>query len=450
MLSLLNNLFALGVIFLMWLYIFKLFMRKNELLLKTIRIFLILHLILVAFMLTEQHRFTANMANSIFMDDGEIYSSNAWQISTALTGNIPDIRSVGEMRGIHLADRGWGLERYYREYINKKIIPPAGEYHIRYITYLYSAIYAAYGFKPALINFLNVILHLLTAIIIYKAVTLVFDDKAAYLSCLFFLLNPITFYYSSTKLQESAGMFFTYLAIYCFIAFLKKNNYWYALSIFPIFYIINSFLKTYYFIPLLLVFAVSFAITLFVKKKKLFFVLSIVIFFSLGISHLNIPKMIKYHAMKALQDSVTHQKGFYNTGGQVYRIFIPDKESWNYTPADWAGYVSRGWYHMLSEPVLSPERSAKLLLFFPFKVIFLILCAFALPGILMAIRYGHFEAVIFIGIIVILGTGISMSSGNVGTMLRHRDIITPAIFTFSAFYISRLFFGGTPARMKKE
>jgi len=94
---------------------------------------------------------------------------------------------------------------------------------------------------------------------------------------------------------------------------------------------------------------------------------------------------------------------------------------------------------MLSEPILSSDISSKLILFYPVKIIFLILCLLAVPGILMAMRYGHIEAVIFLNILIILGTGLAISSGNIGTMLRHRDIITPAIFIFSSFYISKLY-----------
>lgn len=447
---LLNNLITLGLLFLAWSYIFKFLLRNNKLLSKTIRVFLLLHVILVAFIITEQHRFSGNLANSLFIDDGELNSANAWQISTALTGVIPDIDYVSQMRGIHFADRGWGLKRYYNDYIKKKIIPLASDYHIRYITYLYSIIYASYGFTPAIINFMNVILHLITVILIYKSVTLAFDGRTAYLSAVLFLVNPITFYYSSTKLQESASMFLTYLSVFCYIAFLKKNNYWYAISIFPIFYIISSFLRSYYLMPLLLVFVVTSIIVVFLKNKRIFFIFFVCAAFSLPILHYRMPRKIESYARQALQDCVTHQKGFYSTGGQIYKIFLTDKESWNYTLKDWAGYTLRGWYHMLNEPVLSADRSIKLLLFFPVKVIFLILCAFAVPGILMAVRCGNAEAVIFISILAILGTGIALSSGNVGTMLRHRDVITPAVFIFSAFFITRARYGQSINNLRKE
>lgn len=437
MLMLFNNLFALGVLFLAWLYVFKFCLRKNKLMSKTIRIFLLLHVILVAFIITEQHRFKTNLANSLFIDDGEIYSSNAWQISTALTGAIPDIHSVAKMRGIHLADRSWGLERYYNDYIKKKIIPSASEYHIRYITYLYSVIYAAYGFTPAVVNFMNVILHLLTAILIYKSVTLIFDDKVAYISTIFFLLNPISFFYSSTKLQDSMVIFLVYLSIHCFLIFLKKKNYWYLLSIFPLFYIIYSFSRSYYLIPLLAAFIATTVTIIFKRNKKLFSVLVVFIFLSLIGTHASMLPKAKFYIRSSLRDSVIHQRGFYNTGGQVYQLFIPGKDAQDYTLKNWAGYALRGWYHMLSEPILSPVISIKLILLYPIKIVFLILCALSLPGILMAMRYGYTESVIFISIFVILGTGIAMSSGNVGTMLRHRDIITPVVFIFSAFYITR-------------
>ncbi len=436
MLMLLNNLFFLAIFFFVSFFVFKLLLSKDKLFSKTISVFLALQVILVAFILIEQHRFKTNLSRSIFMDDGEIYSSNAWQISTALTGIIPDIKSVAQMRGIHLADRGLGLKRYYSEYIKKKIIPPASEYHIRYITYLYSIIYAAYGFIPVSINFMNVILHLLTVVLIYKSVVLLFDDKIAYLSCLFFLINPISFYYSSTKLQEAIFIFILYSSIHCFLMIIKKRKYLYIPLMLALFYVNYSFLKTDYFIPILFAFIISSIIILFRNNKRAFLILTLFIILCLSVRPAIIGK-IKFYVETYLSVCVSHQRGFYNTGGQVYQLFIPGKEIQDYTFLDWVRYAPRAWYHMLSEPILSSKASLSLLLFFPVKVIFLILCVLALLGTLMAMRYGQIEAVIFVSIFVILGTGIAMSSGNVGTMLRHRDIISPVVFIFSAFYITR-------------
>lgn len=436
MLMLLNNLICLAMLFFAFIFIFKLFLNNNRLLSKTICVFLLLHIILAAFILVEQYRFKTNLANSIFMDDGEAYSANAWQISTALTGAIPDMQSVAQMRGIHLTDRGWGLKRYYNNYIKKKIIAPANEYEVGYITYFYSIIYAVYGFKPVLINFMNIILHLLTAILIYRSVKSIFDHRAAYLSIFFFLLNPISFYYSSTKIADSLFIFLVYLSIYFFIAAIKKN-YWHTFFIIPPLYIIYFALKTHYFGPLVLVFIISYMIILFKNNKKTFFILALLIILFLAGIHINIQEKLGSYVRSSLNSIVIHQKGFYDTGGQVYQLFIPGKDSQDYTLTDWGSYILRGWHHMLSEPILSSKISPALMLFFPFKILFLILCILAVPGILMAIRYGHIEAVIFINILIIIGTGIAMVSGNIGTMLRHRDVITPVIFIFSSFYITR-------------
>lgn len=433
------DLICLIVLFFVFMFAFKLFLNDNKLLLKIISIFLLLHVILVAFIFIEQHRFKINLANSIFMDDGETYSANGWQISTALTGNIPDIASIAQMRGIHLMDRGWGLERYYNDYIKEKIIPPASEYEVGYITYFYSIIYAAYGFKPVFINFMNVILHLLTAIVIYRSVISIFNHRAAYLSTLFFLLNPVSFYYSSTKVQEPLFILLVYFSIYCFLMTIKKSSYWHALLILPLFYIIHGLLKTYYFVPILLVFVISLLGIVFKNSKKPFLILTLLIIIFLISVNSNLFAKIKFYAAKSLNDSVIYQKGFYTSGGQVYQLFITGKNSHDYTFLEWVSYALRGWYHMLSEPILSSGASFKLILFYPVKIIFLILCALAVPGILMTMRYGHIEAVIFLNILIILGTGLAMSSGNVGTMLRHRDIITPAIFIFSSFYISKIY-----------
>ena len=450
MLLLFYNLIYLGIFSLVFIVIFALILKHNRLLLKTICVFLFLHIILVGFILLELHRFKFNLSNSIFRNDGDAYSANAWQISTALTKRIPDMASVAQMRGIHIPNRGWGLVKYYNEYIKKAIIDPVGEYEVGYITYFYSIIYASYGYMPVLIHGMNVFLHLLTAIVIYKSSELIFNNKiAAYIASLFFLLNPISFYYSSTKLRDPIIIFSIYFSIYCFIMILKEKRYWYAVLLPPLF-IICKLIKDVFFLPLLIVFAASSMVILFKRSKKIFFIFTMIILLISSNRYTPISAKIKQHIKSALTTAVGHQRGFYTTGGSVYRIFILDKDSRDYTLKDWAGYIFKGWYHLLSEPILSADRPSKFLLFFPIRVIFLILCALAVPGILMAIRYGHTEAVIFISILVILGTGIAMSSGNVGTMLRHRDAITPVIFIFSAFYITRLCYGSNPDNMRKE
>jgi hypothetical protein len=183
---------------------------------------------------------------------------------------------------------------------------------------------------------------------------------------------------------------------------------------------------------------VSSLVILFKKSKKLFFILIASIFLFLNSMNTNISEKVKFYTTNVLNDSVTHQIGFYGTGGQVYRLFIPNKDSHGYTITDWISYISRGWYHLLSEPMLSVNNTARFILFFPVKIVFLILCILAVPGIWMTARYGHIEAVIFLSVLITIGSGIAISSGNVGTMLRHRDVITPVIFIFSSFYISRL------------
>lgn len=450
MLMLLDNFVYLALLFFAFIYIFKLFLKNNILLSKTIRIFLLLHVLLVAFILIEQHRFKTNLANSIFINDGEAYSANGWQISTALTDAIPDIQSVAQMRGIHLADRGWGLDRYYNDFVKKKIILPASEYQIGHITYFYSIIYAAYGFKPVFINFMNVILHLVTAIVIYKSVKLIFEHRTAYLSTLFFLLNPVSFYYSSTKLRDTLVVFLVYLAVFFLIMTLKKS-YWYSILVFLLLYFFDkSLLKPGLFMPLLVVFGFLLMVIVLKKNKKIFLVAMIVVICSLNRMDTRLFEKFKLYVISELNSQVIHQRGFYNTGGTVYRLYNPDKDSHDYTLLDWGSYITRGWYHMLCEPIFSTNSDPKFILFFPFKLIFFVLCILVLPGILMVMRYGrHTEAAIFLALFLVIGTGLAMSSGNVGTVLRHRDLITPVIYIFSALFISS-FFGNKYLKIKEK
>jgi hypothetical protein len=436
MLTLLINLFYLAVFCVSSLLIFNLVLRKNKLLLKTISIFLVLHAALISVILIEQHRFKIDLSGSIFMNDGESYSGNGWQISTALTNAIPGLSAVSQMRGIHIVDRCLGLKGYYDEYIIKNVMPPAGDYEVGFISYLYAMVYATYGFKPVLINFINAMLHLFTAILIYRSVSIIFNKKAAYIATLFFLLNPVAFYYASTKLQESLFIFIVYLSIYCFLMAIRNKSWGHTLLLSFLLYLIYALLKRQYFAPLMLTFALTSGIVFFKNNKKLFFAVLIIVFSILAGMRIDVFKKAENFKISALNYSLGHQQGFYNSGGSTYRLALADKKAKDYTLMDCASYILSGWYHMLSEPILSENLSFKLILFYPFKIIFLVLCLLALPGILMAVRYGHTDAIVFICFLAVVGSSIAVSSGNIGSMLRHRNLIVPVVFIFSSFYIS--------------
>ena len=202
-----NNLLLISVICFVLLYFIKINTKIK--LYKFISVSFFLHIILLLIIQLDINRyFHPEVHKSLFFNDGECYSSNAWIISNTLNGKVLQISDFQNIRGLQLV-----LSSVLEAAQSHKIIDME-EYQVGFITYFYSILYAAYGYMPIYINIINVIFNLLTCLIIYKICMVLFNRKTALIASVLFLFNPTTFYYSTTKLKEPFYFFISYMIIY--------------------------------------------------------------------------------------------------------------------------------------------------------------------------------------------------------------------------------------------
>lgn len=393
-------------------------LKRNPELFKVYSISVIAHLVLIVTLCV----YLQPHVKGIVYEDGDVFSHNAGIISLILRGV--------KFGPISLFER-IGSKGYYPADFFKGIIPPP-LYGIGFIGYSYSIFYAAYGYVPVNIQILNIILNLLIGIVIYKLCQRLFNQKTAFIAVILYLFNPIAFYYSTTKAKDTLSVFISYSLIYLSILLVKEKKAAYFLLIIPLL-IFAKFLIEFYFKPILLFLAVYFSLSFF---RKWLIVTVISLLFFLSFAHIGFikDKIVEIFTL----GSGIH---YYQTvaGGQNYNLLIFGPNMLEYSAVQKVIYFFNAWYHLICEPMLTKDISVKLLIYYPFKIIWVLISLLGVLGIISGFRYNNMnrkENLFLLLFLFGIGSILAMASGNVGTMLRHRTIIDPLILIYASYFIS--------------
>lgn len=399
-----------------------LFLRKNPQLNKIFIIALCGHLVLLT--LIYAYSFIYIPRGNAF-DDGDVFSLHAGIISVVLR-DIPFDRA-------YLYEKISTEGNYFDSFFGKGLIPPVDSYAIGFITYLYSIIYASYGYAPLVIHIINILLNLLTGVVIFKLSKLLFNKQAALISLILFLFNPVSFYYATTKLKEPLYFLCAYLVIYLSVLTVKQKNFFYTILLIP-FLILIRLVKWAYFYPIVLTLAIYFILVYLSKKRLIIFTMLMLIALMFYLKPSIIPKGL--NLIFGMAEGM--HKGHLSAVGHKYDLLIFGPEITLYNGFEQLIFTLNAWYHLIFEPLLSSVMSARLLLFYPLKIAWVILCFLASLGFISAFRYKadcRKEYLLLLLFFVLVGSVLAISSGNIGTMLRHRGIIEPVVFIFATYFI---------------
>lgn len=422
-----NSLFLISAGLLILIPILKKITIKEKKLFYLFLLILFFQLVLVFIMQFDLKRFyDPFVTRSKFFNDGEAYSGNALVIANTLNGKVTEESFFNKVSGIQR------ISGEVMEAAKKSEIVNMRSYEVGIITFIYAIIYATYGYAPAFLNFINICINIFTALIIFYIAKNNFNRITAYISTTLFLFWPTTFYYSTTKTKGPLIIFCSFLLIFIWSKMKRK-----ATLIFPTVVILlcleflrQSTGKTLLFIIILYVCLKM------IQKNKLILKLSIFlsIFFSIIFRKETYDVLVRLFIRSACL-----QKGFVESGGIVYSLYGSNFNSIiNYNLFDWLFYLFRGWFHLISEPLFSTGYSLFLIMYFPFKIIFMLLLLFAILGFITDLRQHRKNNFILVLFFLTFGTVYATIEGNVGTMLRHRDLIAPVIFIYGAYFLSKI------------
>jgi hypothetical protein len=137
-------------------------------------------------------------------------------------------------------------------------------------------------------------------------------------------------------------------------------------------------------------------------------------------------------------------RGHVFSSGHAYkvldeRLYADTNPSFQMTGAEGARYLVRALGSYVLVPLPWTAASALELLFLPEYVIWLVLVLLAIAGLGIAAR----RDVVWTGLLAahtaVAAVSVALSSGNVGTLVRHRSVVIPFMIWFSAVACVRLF-----------
>ncbi len=362
--------------------------------------------------------------------DGEFQSGHAWWISVLNLDK--DIKKNDLMWKKGFFSDIWTYEVLFLE--NHHI--PVHHYQVGFYTYFMALFYSYFGYSPLVINFINCILGVLSAFFIYR-LCLFFNEKVANLSLCLMLFYPSLFIWSALTKLKITGMIFLGVLFIFFSSKIILNKKWLYLPFVIGTMVLIELFRGKFGVLFAIIFLLSFFLT--AKRCILKNLVSITICVFAILNFSKVASGIK----KIMDGGITIHHGVVNTGGVVYKL-LDDKcysQVPGFYPLNGIGYLKyylNGVLHFVFEPFLDDISSKNILIFLPQQFTWYLLLMFSIFGVLYGIRYFRKEAIILIVYFFVITSILAISGGNIGTDIRHRDLISPVVFIFGSLGLMHL------------
>lgn len=343
------------------------------------------------------------------------------------------ISSVGDA-GYYTA-RSWWLAQFLRGMPTNDFLMGAifCEYGYSGYLFLLASFYCFFGYSPFSATLLNCTISVLTGITLYFIAKEASDLKTARITAVLCIFFPSLVLWSINNLKDSLYIFLTTLILWSYLKLIKAFRIRHLLLIiFSL--LLQHFIRNYLPITIFTAGILIFCFLIYKNKKTLIllFIISTV-FISLRFNFSEIKNTI-----------ISYQLGVVGTGGSTYQIY----DDWVYDPHIDKRQISykvilkglaRGWFHHFLEPFPWKISSKLSMAAFPQMLIWYFLLPFSVWGILIQLKFNWRKNAIFIIYLFIIGSVLSLTGGNIGTVFRARDMLTPIFLFFSSVSLSKIF-----------
>jgi hypothetical protein len=142
-------------------------------------------------------------------------------------------------------------------------------------------------------------------------------------------------------------------------------------------------------------------------------------------------------AYNAVQAAARQHWGHVATRGYVYRLldrrFYPDRgEISDMQFAEAGRFVVRAVERYITVPLPWEMQSKAMLAYLPEQVLWYLIVILAMPGVLVAMRRDLPVASLLLAHALVAALTVALTSGNVGTLVRHRGLALPYLLWLSA------------------
>lgn len=320
--------------------------------------------------------------------------------------------------------------------------------------YILSFYYYLINFIPQIPNpvslfsekLINCLIGVLSAIPVFYISKEIFNRKIAKVSSFLAIFYPSLILWSITNVREPINILLASLGLFSMMRLFKNKEFKY-LVILVISLLLLIPIRKYFFLFMLTVGGISFLVYLFLyygkqTMRSIFALIAILIF----LSFTDFGKGIKTRYLAKVNFDNFAQKlyvqndGFLSEGGVLYKIY--DNGFICNGKVDEIKFIKafiKGWGYFLLVPLPWWISSFSQLSAYPQLILWYCLLPFALIGLIFAIRYRFRESVVIIIYLLTVTSQFALVEANVGTAMRHRDLVIVFYFIFAAAGLFKLF-----------
>ena len=309
-------------------------------------------------------------------------------------------------------------------------------------TYLYVLAYIQYWLGPApyAIHLLNVTLFLVSAVALYRVVRSSFGRTSALLGLVILLFLPTPFLWSVSALKESLYVF---LLVLCLIAAVKVVRGRFLTRVFALVVLVVSILaidgirQGAQFIATA---GVGAGLVGSVVVRRVSTVLLVLLLLPFAAHRAWQDPGIQSRTMSRLQVAAVRHIGNVRTEGHGYKLLDQraytdvnsDASTWITTSAEAGRFVARALVAFVVVPLPWQVQSASEVAILPQQAVWYALVVFAGVGLIVGLRRDALVTCLLAGLATAGAAAVALNSGNIGTMVRHRDTIVPFVVWLSA------------------
>lgn len=307
--------------------------------------------------------------------------------------------------------------------------------------FLLTTFYFFFGPLKFSARIINMLLSIISGIFVFDMVKDIFNKKIARCAAILIIFFPSMFIWSLTLLKDPSFIFAHIFIWWGFLKLMTKHKFYYFIVVAVGIIALSSLRKDLWRAELVAVLLAFFSmLRIPLRRKFIILLIPAILIIATPAFKSKVDKVFS----SLVRSSVEYSLGINTTPGINYKIF-DDKYYYSNPNLGDLGYIKFGkaiiiaLLHFFLEPFIWNIRSLAQLIAILHMVMWYLLLIFAIIGIISTFREKNtLGSVLFINIFV-MSTAIAMVSGNIGTVFRHRDMITPFVLIFSSVGLVKIF-----------
>jgi len=325
--------------------------------------------------------------------------------------------------------------RYFLGYMkNYTVLIDYERYGDSLYVHLLGFIFYIFDYSPLVANLLNCFLGMILAFVVYAIAKRLFSLRVAKICAVIITFLPTLFFVSLVSLKDVLFILSFYVAAYMMVSFCKKQTLFNFVSLCVAFEMVHLIRDHFQLLTLFLLSGIAFFISSpfhLYRKALIVFILVGGYLFVVPHGFVNIENKVQSNMQGYFKSHLAHAY----SGGIAYH-YLDEKhyrsnklpESIDFSFSEAAVATVKAVTHFLFEPLIWKKYSNSLLLVWPQILCWILMFPFVFVG--FGLSFHNRSAVFLFTFFSLITVGLALVEGNIGTLVRHRDLITPLYVIF--------------------